>query len=124
MNLATKSLVFNLLIFLFLINFLDAYSRNKNTYLKSKSNKKVLNLLADKFIEYFDLENKLIADNYFENVENKLINENEYEKCQNAEKINDYFFEVYSEENNKLNITADDLESLIMHQIQKRYLNS
>ncbi len=122
MNLTTKSIVFNLLIFLFLTNILDAYSLNKNTYLKSKSNKKVLNLLADKFIEYFDLENKLIADNYFENAENKLINENE--KCQNAEEINDYFFEVYSEENNKLNITADDLENLIMHQIQRRYISS
>ena len=83
MNLTTKSIVFNLLIFLFLTNILDAYSRNKNTYLESKSNKKVLNLLADKFIEYFDLETKLIADNYFENAENKLINQNE--KCQNAE---------------------------------------
>ena len=122
MNLTTKSIVFNLLIFLFLTNILDAYSLNKNTYLKSKSNKKVLNLLADKFIEYFDLENNLIADNYFENAENKLINENE--KWQNAEEINDYFFEVYSEENNKLNITADDLENLIMHQIQRRYISS
>ena len=119
MNFTIRSIFYIIIGSIILTQALSAFNHNKNLNLKSKSSRKVVNLLADKFIEYFELEKKLVADNYFENEENFFSNENE--KCQNVDKINDYFFEVYSEKKNERNLTSDDLENLIIHQIQKKY---
>ena len=83
---------------------------------RPKSRRKLVDALAVKFIGYFDLENKLIADFYFDS-------SNENYKCENIDRIGSYFMEVYSK-NSDMNLTALDLEGLISFQIKNRYKDS
>ena len=97
------------------VHILGIEAFNERPYSRPKQHRKILNILADKFIEFFDLENKLIADNYF-----AKSNSDENFKCENVNNITDYFWEVYSKNESK-KLTAEDLENIISYQINKRY---
>jgi len=106
--------------FLSLISFLTVNSLNYQ-YSPPKSRRKLVNVWASNIIEYFDLENKLLADEYYEYASEY---ENEYSKidrddsngCNNLEDINSYFFRSYSGHNN---MTKEQLENLISHHVNR-----
>ena len=110
----------------FIFCFILASSILTNNALRHSNlkNRKIINIISENLIKYFDLENKLLADEYFGNDSPRSSTGDENEKCENTEQINEYFLEVYSEKSNKRNITEDDLENLIKHQISKRYKNN
>ena len=87
-------------------------------HMKTRTHRKLINVLADNFVAYFDLENKLLADNYF-----KQSGPVELSDCDNLDNISNYFLDVYSESNNKT-MTVDDLENLISYQINKKHKHS
>ena len=103
-----------------LIHLLVVESYNERSFIKTKPKprRKVLNVMADKIIEYFDLENKLTADHHFDEqlprTHDSKVDENY--RCENMDSISKYFLDVYSENGN---LTAENLELLITRQILK-----
>jgi len=90
-------------------------------YSSYKPRRKLISVWAENLIEYFDLDKKLIADDYFENFEydndEKTISYNETSKCDNLDSINNYFFYSYSGQHR--NMTQEQLEKIISYHVNR-----
>ena len=95
----------------------EAQYRFENEYMPPKPRKKLLEVFAENIINYFDLENKMIADSYFENFHQREINSEDSKKCDNPEEISNYFLESYSGKTK--NMTNEQLESLISFHVTR-----
>ena len=76
--------------------------------------RKLVSVWGEKIIKYFDLENKLIADEYYQSENGK--NSDELNGCQDLDQINDFFFMTYS--GNKT-MKDKELENLISYHVNK-----
>jgi hypothetical protein len=112
MKLVFQSFVIRISIILCLICFFTSNAQ-RSSY---KPRRKLVGVWAEKIIEYFDLDKKLIADDYFENNE-KSISTNESSKCDNLDSINNYFFYSYSGQHR--NMTQEQLENIISHHVTR-----
>ena len=79
--------------------------------------RKLVSVWGEKIVKYFDLENKLIADEYYQSENEKNYKyEVDLKGCQDLDQINDFFFMTYS--GNKT-MKDKELENLISYHVNK-----
>lgn len=102
------------------VNILAYEAENFNNFMfkqNKKPRRKLVEVLGDKFVDYFDLKNKIKADRYFRNnQEEKGESEGLEENCNSLDKINRYFFKVYT--NNSI-LNGDSLDEMIQYQVSR-----
>ena len=101
------------------VNILAYEAENFNNLLlhqKKKPRRKLIEVLGDKFVDYFDLKNKIEADSFYRNSDQKNTKKSQYseDNCNTLDKINRYFFKVYS--NNSI-LNGGSLNEMIKYQI-------
>jgi len=111
-------LIFNLIVCLILTDVSSTFDIKE--YPAPKKSRKLLSALADKIIEYFDLENKLLADKYFaiedDNKElDQMSSRDSTNNCNSIDGLSSYFLKVYT---NDENMTGPDLDNMIRYQIK------
>ena len=110
-----KSILFSICIFTFILfenSFGQSFQQKLNSVKGYRYQKRItiFDRLAQNIIQYFNID-KLLAS---ENQESKSINyKSSSSKCDSIEKVNDYFFNVYS-----INKTIDEegLNQMIKYQ--------
>ena len=114
--------LFSSLTLMLIVVLVDAQYQFENKYEPPRpSRRRVLEALADNIVKYFDLENKLIADNYFQRAKTSqkdLQQLDDSRKCDNTDEINNYFLDSYSGKSR--NMSVEHLESLIGYHVNSR----